>query len=96
MEKEDIQLNNAADSYVGHSQEIDEDLSVFERRVAFKDGALWWKNNHKLHWYKANQIPEKGLTVLCIYGTGYCDATEIVGATNEELMIARETVATLR
>ena len=47
MDKKEIapRIQQAADNYVGHPQEIDEDLSVYCKREAFKDGALWLQSN---------------------------------------------------
>lgn len=36
-------LQEAADNYVGHAPEIDEDLSCFTKRNAFIAGAKWQK-----------------------------------------------------
>ena len=36
-------LQEAADNYVGHAQEVDEDLSCFTKRNAFIAGAQWQK-----------------------------------------------------
>lgn len=36
-------LEEAANDYVGHAPEIDEDLSVYSNREAFKAGAQWQK-----------------------------------------------------
>ena len=36
-------LQEAADNYVGHAPEIDEDLSCFTKRNAFIAGAKWLK-----------------------------------------------------
>ena len=83
----DLEIRKASDEYIGYSEEVDEGISTGLRRDAFRDGALWYKNNHKLHWYKPNEYPDKGLTVLCVYGTGYCDATEIVGNTQWDVMV---------
>ena len=38
------ELEKAANDYVGHEQEIDEDLSAYCKREAFKAGAQWQKN----------------------------------------------------
>ena len=43
--KIDQRLIEAADNYVGHPYEIDEDLSVFSNRRAFIAGARWMLNN---------------------------------------------------
>ena len=40
-------LEEAADNYVGHSREIDEDLSVYLEREAFKAGAKWMTSQGK-------------------------------------------------
>ena len=40
-------LDEAADNYVGHSREIDEDLSVYLEREAFKAGAKWMTSQGK-------------------------------------------------
>lgn len=42
--KIDPRLQKAADDYVGHAAEIDEDLSVYSNRKAFIDGAKWMAN----------------------------------------------------
>ena len=42
-------LEEAADNYVGHAPEIDEDLSCFIRRNAFIAGAQWQKERIKLN-----------------------------------------------
>ena len=42
-------LEEAADNYVGHAPEIDEDLSCFIRRNAFIAGAQWKKERIKLN-----------------------------------------------
>jgi len=35
------EINEAADNYVGHPEEVDEGITVSGRRDAFKDGAKW-------------------------------------------------------
>ena len=35
------EINEAADEYVGHPEEVDEGITVSGRRDAFKDGAKW-------------------------------------------------------
>ena len=41
------QILKAADDYVGHPEEIDEDLSIYIKRKAFADGAKYVLNNLK-------------------------------------------------
>ena len=38
-------IRQEADNYVGHPQEVDEDLTVYCKREAFKDGAVWLQSN---------------------------------------------------
>lgn len=65
MTNEDIKntrLQLAADEYVGHPQEIDEDLTVYCKREAFKDGAVW-ERNHVWH-DTGKELPEEHRNVL--------------------------------
>ena len=45
----DREIRKASDEYIGYSEEVDEGITTSLRRQAFRDGALWYKNNHKLH-----------------------------------------------
>ena len=49
VEEPSKDLEEAADNYVGHAPEIDEDLSCFIRRNAFIAGAQWQKERIKLN-----------------------------------------------
>jgi len=40
-------INDAANKYIGHAPEIDEDVNVSMRRNAFIDGAKWIAKNFK-------------------------------------------------
>ena len=43
--KVDPRMQEAADNYIGHPAEIDEDLTVYCKREAFKEGAAWLQSN---------------------------------------------------
>ena len=49
VEEPSKDLEEAADNYVGHAPEIDEDLSCFTKRKAFIAGAQWQKERIKLN-----------------------------------------------
>lgn len=63
-----IQRQQAADEYVGHPQEIDEDLTVYCKREAFKDGALWQRNHV---WHHADEEPSDRAVCLIINKRGW-------------------------
>ena len=59
---ENPRIQQAADNYVGHLQEIDEDLTVYCKREAFIAGALWQRNSV---WHNvADGLPEERRNVL--------------------------------
>ncbi len=65
-----IQRQQAADEYVGHPQEIDEDLTVYCKREAFKDGALWQRNHV---WHHADEEPTDREVCLTVNKRGSKD-----------------------
>ena len=63
------ETDKAADDYVGHPKEVDEDLSISMSRKAFKDGANW----HRTHsWHKPTDIPQPNISGLIVI---YKDST---------------------
>lgn len=68
-------LEQAANDYVGHAPEIDEDLSVYSNREAFKAGAQWQKENL---WKNAqgDDLPEIDREVIVLYQPYPCEGNE--------------------
>ena len=64
IDKQKIQ--QAANSHIGHEQEIDEGCKVSARREALKDGVDWFKKNI---WHSCQEEPEKGEFIV----TEFCD-----------------------
>jgi hypothetical protein len=62
-------LDEAANNYVGHAPEIDEDLSCFTKRNAFIAGAQWRKANL---WKPADgdDLPEIDREVIALLSNG--------------------------
>ena len=54
-------ITEAANKFVGHGPEVDEDVSVSMRRDAFKAGAEWFANTI---WHDVNKEPEHSRYIL--------------------------------
>ena len=75
-------LEEAADNYVGHAPEIDEDLSCFTKRNAFIAGAQWQKERI------LNNATEREVKVdVC--GYPYIDFTELYDY-DKDIPLAKE------
>lgn len=81
----DPKILQAADSYVGHPQEIDEDLSVYCKREAFKDGAVWLQSNA---WKDAQgeNLPEIDREVIVL--VDYLAQKKVNGPEHRSLMVS--------
>ena len=82
VEEPSKDLEEAADNYVGHAPEIDEDLSCFIRRNAFIAGAQWQKERI------LNVATEREVKVD-VGGYPYIDFTELYDF-DKDIPLAKE------
>ena len=62
-EQQPTPLQQAADNYIGHPFEIDEDSTISARRQSFMDGANWQRNHV---WHDASEKSEPNKDVLMV------------------------------
>ena len=58
-------IQKAADDYIGHPAEIEEDVDVWAKREAFKEGVIWFQSNA---WIDAqgDNLPEYDREVIVL------------------------------